>query len=52
MREKEIRTFCKVVAQANHDGLLSRQQAKTLTGQAKSGQLKAAKTGLLTIMNR
>lgn len=48
----DIKTFCKAVSQASHDGLLSRQQAKTIIGQAKSGQLQAAKTGLQTVMNR
>lgn len=49
---KKVKTFCKVISQASYDGLLSRQQAKTLIGQAKSGQLKAAMMGLQTIMNR
>ena len=52
MNPKEIKTFCKVVSQASHDGLLSRQQAKTLIGQAKSGDLKAAMRGLRTLMER
>lgn len=52
MNPRDVKTFCKVVSQAGVDGLLSRQQAKTLIGQAKSGQLQAAKRGLQTIMNR
>lgn len=52
MSPREIKTFCKVVSQANHDGLLSRQQTKTLIGQAKNGQLQEAKIGLQTITNR
>lgn len=49
---KKVKTFCRVVAQASHDGLLSKQQAKTLIGQAKSGRLRAAMKGLGTILNR
>lgn len=52
MSPKEIKTFCKVVSQAAHDKLLNRQQAKTLIGQAKSGDLKAAMMGLRTLMER
>lgn len=52
MRQKEIKTFCKVVSQARHDGLLTRQQASTLMGQAKNGQLRAAMKGLQTTMER
>lgn len=52
MNPRDAKTFCKVVSQASADGLLSRQQAKTLIGQAKGGQLEAAKRGLQTIMNR
>ena len=47
-----IKEFCKAVAQGSHDGLLSRRQAKTLMGQAKSGELQAAMKGLQTIMSR
>ena len=52
MNPRDIKTFCKVVSQASHDGLLSRQQAKTLIGQAKNGHLESAKKGLQTIMER
>lgn len=52
MSPRDVKAFCKVVSQASFDGLLSRKQAKTLVGQAKSGQLQAAKRGLQTIMNR
>lgn len=50
MNPTEIKTFCKIVNQARHDGILSRQQANTLTGQAKHVSLESAKKGLLTIM--
>lgn len=52
MDPRSIKTFCKVVSQAVHDGLLSRQQAKTLIGQAKHGDLGAAKQGLQKIVGR
>lgn len=52
MKPQDAKTFCKVVSQASAEGLLSRQQAKTLIGQAKSWQLEAAKRGLQNIMDR
>lgn len=52
MNPNKVKEFCKVVAQACHCGLLSKQQAKTLMGQAKHGELGAAKRGLQTIMER
>lgn len=52
MSPRDVKAFSRVVSQASHDGLLSRQQAKTLIGQAKSGQMQAAMKGLQTIMNR
>lgn len=52
MRPREIKDFCRVVSKASHDGLLSKQQAKTLIGQAKSGKLNEAMRGVETIMGR
>lgn len=52
MREMRAKEFCKAVAQACHDGLLTKQQAKTLIGQAKHDDLKAAMMGLQTLVER
>jgi len=52
MSPKEIKTFCKAVSQASHDGLLSRQQAKTLMGQAKHGDYAGAMRGIERIYSR
>lgn len=52
MDPMEIKAFCRAVNQACRDGLLSWQQARTLMGQAKHGDLCAAMQGLETIMRR
>lgn len=52
MEQAKIRRFCKVVSQAYRDDLLTKQQAKTLIGQAKHGDLQSALRGLQTIMER
>ena len=49
---KKVKDFCKAVSQACVDGLMSRQQAKTLIGQAKHGDLRGAMRGLTTIAGR
>ena len=49
---KKVKDFCKAVSQACVDGLMSRQQAKTLIGQAKHGDLDGAKRGVMTLMGR
>lgn len=52
MDPRRIKTFCKVVSKACKDGLLTVQQAKTLIGQAKRGELTSAMRGLQTIAER
>ena len=49
---KRVKQFCKVVSQACRDGLVSRQEAKTLIGQAKHGDMDGALRGLSTLMER
>lgn len=49
---KQVKDFCKVVSQACRDGLMSRQQAKTLIGQAKHGDMDGAMRGLTTVVGR
>lgn len=49
---RDVKAFCKVVSKACSDGILSRQQAKTLIGQAKHGDLEGAMRGVLTLMGR
>lgn len=44
--------FCKVIRQTCSDGLITKQQKRTLIGQAKYGDLQAAMRGLQTIMER
>ena len=52
MEQRKIRQFCKTVAQASKYGLLTKQQAKTLMGQAKHGDLGGAMVGLQRVMGR
>lgn len=45
-RPSDIGTFCRVVRECVRAGDLTRQQGRTLMGQAKSGDLKGALRGL------
>ena len=44
--------FCKVIRHTCSDMLITKQQKRTLIGQAKNGDLQAAMRGLQTIMER
>ncbi len=48
----EIKAFCKDVSGKASSGIISRKQAKTIIGQAKSGDLDAAMRGLLRLTVR
>lgn len=49
---KRIKDFCKCVSNLVKNGDITRQQGKTLTGQAKHGDIEAAFKGLMTITGR
>ena len=52
MTPKQVKQFCQAVAAACARGELTKQQAKTLQGQAKHGNHRAALKGLQTIYDR
>ena len=51
-RPYEVKRLCKSISKACRDSLITENQAKTLVGQAKHGDIDAVMRGLQTIMNR
>ena len=49
---RQVRRFCKTVSGARREGFIDRQQAKTLIGQAKHGDIEGARRGLIALTRR